>query len=103
MTSARAMAMRWRWPPDKAAAALADDRVVALGQLEDEIVRAGELGGGDDALDRHAGSASAMLSRTVRLNSTFSCSTTPIWRRSQAMSTIARSTPSTSTRPLSGT
>jgi hypothetical protein len=27
------------------------------------------------------GSASAMLSRIVRLNSMFSCSTTPIWRR----------------------
>ena len=32
-----------------------------------------------------------MLSRTERLNSTFSCSTTPTWRRSQAGSTIARS------------
>ena len=36
-----------------------------------------------------AGSASAMLSRTERLNSTFSCSTTPIWRRSQDGSTMA--------------
>ena len=34
------------------------------------------------------GSASAMLSRIERLNSTFSCSTTPIWRRSQATSTM---------------
>ena len=36
-----------------------------------------------------AGSASAILSRTDRLNSTFSCSTTPNCRRSQAASTIA--------------
>ncbi len=34
------------------AAALADDGVVAFRQLEDEVVRAGELGGGDDALHR---------------------------------------------------
>ena len=45
------------------------------------------------------GSASAMLSRTVALSSTFSCSTTPICRRSQAGSITAVSTPSTSTRP----
>src|SRR6516164_5431791 len=47
-----------------------------------------------------AGSASAMLSRTERLNRTFSCNTTPICRRSQAVSTMARSVPSTRTRPL---
>ena len=35
-----------------------------------------------------AGSASAMFSRTERLNSTFSCSTTPIWRRSHAGSAM---------------
>src|ERR1041385_3891097 len=33
-----------------------------------------------------AGSVSAMLSRTDRLNRTLSCSTTPTWRRSQAVS-----------------
>ena len=44
-----------------------------------------------------------MFSRTERLNRTFSCSTTPIWRRSQAGSSTARSMPSISTRPLSGT
>ena len=37
----------------QAAAALADDGVVAFGQLEDEVVRAGELRRRDDALDRH--------------------------------------------------
>jgi hypothetical protein len=50
-----------------------------------------------------AGSASAMLSRTERLNSMFSCSTTPIWRRSHDGSSTAASMPSTSTRPASGT
>jgi hypothetical protein len=49
------------------------------------------------------GSASAMFSRTEQLNSTFSCSTTPIWRRSHAGSANARSMPSIITRPLSGT
>ena len=38
----------------EAAAALADDRVVAFRQLQDEVVRAGELRRRDDALDRHA-------------------------------------------------
>src|SRR5579883_189050 len=39
----------------EAAAALADDRVVALRQFEDELMRAGELRRGDHTLDRHAG------------------------------------------------
>src|SRR5262249_50864438 len=47
-----------------------------------------------------AGSASAILSRTERLNSTFSCNTTPNCRRSQAASMMARSTPSTNTPTL---
>jgi hypothetical protein len=44
-----------------------------------------------------AGSESAMFSWMVRLNSRFSCSTTPMCRRSQAGSTWARSIPSIST------
>jgi len=55
MTTVRPRAMRCRCPPDKVGAAFADDRVVAFGQFEDEVVRAGEVGGGDDALDWHAG------------------------------------------------
>ena len=35
-------------PARQSGAAFADDRVVALGQFEDEAVRAGEIGGGDD-------------------------------------------------------
>ena len=50
-----------------------------------------------------AGLVSAILSRTVALNRTLSCMTTPICRRSHELSTWARSTPSTKTRPLSGT
>ena len=50
-----------------------------------------------------AGLASAMFSRIERLNSRFSCSTTPIWRRSHAGSIWARSVPSTVTRPACGT
>ncbi|MNT30606.1 hypothetical protein D3C72_1664100 [compost metagenome] len=49
-----------------------------------------------------AGSLRAMLSRTERLNRIFSCSTTPIWRRSEAVSMTAISCPSISTLPRSG-
>ena len=44
VTSARAIAMRWRWPPDRLPPRSLDDGVVAVRQLEDELVRAGELG-----------------------------------------------------------
>ena len=53
VTRARAMAMRWRCPPDRLLPRSCDDGVVALRQLEDELVRAGERGRGHDALDRH--------------------------------------------------
>jgi hypothetical protein len=36
---ARAMAMRWRWPPDSRAPASPTQGVVALGQGRDEVVR----------------------------------------------------------------
>ena len=49
------------------------------------------------------GSTSAIFSRTVRLNKKFSCKTTPTCRRNQSGSTMAKSTPSISTRPDSGT
>ena len=39
---ARAMAMRWRWPPESEKPALADQRVVALRQRGDELVGPGE-------------------------------------------------------------
>src|SRR5690606_40895 len=40
-------------PTRKAAASLADDRVVALGKLQYELVGSGETRGGDDKLGRH--------------------------------------------------
>ncbi len=42
---ARAIDSRWRWPPDSFWPALADHRVVALGQVADELVRLGQPGG----------------------------------------------------------
>ena len=48
----RAMAMRWRWPPDKRVAPLADHRVVALGQVADELVGPGGRGRGLDLVER---------------------------------------------------
>ncbi len=38
LSSARAIDSRWRWPPDKRDAALADDGIVLLRQLADELV-----------------------------------------------------------------
>ncbi|MER9430473.1 hypothetical protein NKI67_18410 [Mesorhizobium sp. M0408] len=58
---------------------MTQSHVIALGQLQDEIVNAGER----CPLHGIAGSASAMFSRMDRLKSTFSCKTTPISRRSQ--------------------
>ena len=46
------MAMRWRWPPERLAPPLADDRIVALRKPEDEVMRSGHLGRGDDLLHR---------------------------------------------------
>src|SRR5216684_3487319 len=40
-------------PTRETAAPLADDGVIAFGQFQDEVVRAGERGGGDDTLHRH--------------------------------------------------
>src|SRR5713101_6055849 len=40
-------------PAREGAAALANDRIIALGQLEDELVCAGEFGGGDHLRHRH--------------------------------------------------
>ena len=55
--------------------------VIALGQLQDERVRPGELRRLDDASSGAPGSARAMLSRILRWNKRLSCSTTPICRR----------------------
>src|SRR6516165_1225167 len=51
----------------KAAAALADDSVIALGQFQDKIMRAGKRRRGDDAFDRNAriGQRDVVPHRTV--------------------------------------
>ena len=62
-------------------AALLDHGVVALRQPRDELMRAGELG---DSGSRARAASPDWRARCcrgcVRLNSRFSCSTTPIWR-----------------------
>src|ERR1700730_10610216 len=88
--------------PGERSAPLAHHGVVALGQLQDKVVRARERGGGDHALHGNGRINERDIVAHRPVDNTFSCSTTPIWRRSHEMSTIARSTPSTSTRPLSG-
>ena len=55
--SARAMLISWRWPGREPAAALAEHGLVALRQALDELVRADELGGRDDPLERAVGGA----------------------------------------------
>ena len=45
---ARAMLIRCRSPPESDWPALADQRIVAVGQAEDELVGPGGLGGGDE-------------------------------------------------------
>jgi len=79
LTRARAMAMRWRCPPDSDAAELGEHRVVALRQLQDEFVRAGQ---GAACTTRSSGSGRVRPGRCSRaptgLNSTLSCSTTPM-------------------------
>ena len=57
--------------PGQAAAPLTDDRVIALGEFENEVMGAGELCCGDDALGRR-GRIGQSDSRTERLNSTLS-------------------------------
>ena len=54
--SARAIARRWRWPPDSMAA-LADARRVAVGQRRNEIVCIGGTRGGDHVRIARVGAA----------------------------------------------
>ena len=58
-SAARAIASSWRWPEAEAAAALAEDRLVALGQALDERVGASQLRGGDHLLVGRVGPAVA--------------------------------------------
>ena len=50
--TARASAMRWRWPPDRGRAAVADLGLVALRQLQDHLMHARQLGGAHDIFRR---------------------------------------------------
>ena len=63
----------------QAAAALADDGIITLGELENELVRPGQSCGRYDTFGRKGGVLdNAILSRTDRLNRMLSCRTTPI-------------------------
>ena len=48
LRKARATEIRWRSPPEQLGPALADHRLVLLGEADDEIVGVGRLGSGDD-------------------------------------------------------
>ncbi len=57
ISSARAIEIRCRSPPESDLAALAHQRVVAQRQAQDEFVGPGGLGGGDDFVARSVGPA----------------------------------------------
>ena len=59
-------------------ASLAHHRVVTLGQLENEVMCPGERGTSNHALHRHCRIDKRNIVAHLRLNNTFSCSTTPI-------------------------
>ena len=88
----------------EAAAAGADERLVAVGQLfGDERVGVGLAGGGFDfVLASRRARRSAMLLATVSLNSRISCDTRPNRERRSRSRTSRISTPSIVMRPASG-
>jgi hypothetical protein len=49
------MLIRCRSPPESELAPLADQRIVAVGQAEDELVGPGGAGGGDDLVREASG------------------------------------------------
>ena len=52
---------------------VAEPRIVAVGQLQDEVVHAGRLGGGDDGGGIRLGSKREMFCAAVPSNSSMSC------------------------------
>jgi len=56
-STARAMASRWRWPPERETPFFTDDGVETFGPLRDEFVSVGVLRGGADFLVRRAEAA----------------------------------------------
>ena len=82
VSSARAMAMRWRCPPESPTPRSPIDRVVALGQRVDELGRLRRLGRGAHLAraSRRAGRRRCCRAR-VPEKSSASCSTTPICER----------------------
>ena len=91
-SSARAIATRWRWPPESGQPALADQRVVAVGQLGDEArARPARRGGARDLLVARRPGARRRCSRAAMPRTgTASSETSAISRRSEARSTRAR-------------
>ena len=81
--SARAIASLWRWPPDKRAAHLADDGLVPVGQLPDELMSVSGAGRAPRPTQRPSGASRpyAMFARTVSLNRNVICVTIPICDR----------------------
>jgi hypothetical protein len=77
-------------------------RCCSLRQALDEIVRADEAGGSDDARRILVGDAHRDVVQHRSAKSCTSCGTAPIWARSCAVTRCPTSVPSTSTRRRSG-
>ena len=101
-SSARANATSWRCPSDEPRAALAELRLVAVLEPQDELVRADGLRRVDDLVRRAPGVPKAMFSATVPAKRKPSCGTIPSCPRSDACVTSFRSKPSTLIRPSRG-
>jgi hypothetical protein len=83
-SSERAIATRWRWPPDSVMPRFADRRVVALREAQDVVVDGGHVGRVLDLGARGAGRARAMFSAIEAENRKDSCGTQLMAARSAA-------------------
>jgi hypothetical protein len=100
-STARAMPTAWRCPPDSARRVRPPACRSPWGGGGRSPPEPADLGGGHDApCRRHAACRSVMFSRSVPWNSSTSCDTQPMLRRTSAGSSWRRSMPSSSTRAV---
>ena len=96
VSSARAIAIRWRCPPESVTPRSPIDRLVALRQLADEVVRLGVARGRLDPprIDASWPRPKAMFSAIGREKRKMSCSIVEICERSESRFQSRTSTPS---------
>ena len=97
---ARAMAMRWRWPPDSVTPRSPTRRLVALRQRADELGRRRRCSAARSiSASLASGRPKRMLSRDSCAKIAVSCGTSAMCRRTSCGSASRRSTPSNVTVP----